>query len=148
MNKIAAILPGGTHIFPVRVYYEDSDTAGIVYYANYLKFAERARTETMRDLGFNLQDIKVQQRVEFAVRRCTVDYILPAVIDDLLEVHTKATKVGGASFELRQTVMRGDDALVVMDVKLACRKSDGRPGRLPVEVRDTLKKLIVKESGD
>ena len=105
MNKITTILQGGTHVLPVRVYYEDSDAAGIVYYANYLKFAERARTETMRALGFDLQDIKANQGVEFAVRRCHVDYFIPAVIDDLLEVHTKATKVGGASFEFSARVL-------------------------------------------
>jgi len=136
------------HRFEFRVYHEDVDLAGIVYYANYLKFAERARTETMRDLGFDLQVLKAREGVEFAVRRCNVDYISPAFIDDLLGIHTEATKVGGASFELRQTVKRGDETLVVLDVKLACRKSDGRPGRLPVEIRDALKKLIVKESGD
>ena len=148
MDSIANSTRGGIHVLPVRVYYEDSDAAGIVYYANYLKFAERARTESLRDLGFDLQEIKVRQGVEFAVRRCNVEYFSPALIDDLLEVHTAALAVGGASFELRQTVKRGAEILVVMDVKLVCLKSDGRPGRIPVDVRESLKKLVEKESGD
>ena len=136
----------GVHVLPVRVYYEDTDAAGIVYYADYLKFTERARTEVLRDLGFDLPDIKARQGVEFAVRRCNVDYIKPAFLDDLVEVHTKALAVAGASFELRQSVLRGGETLVVMDVKLVCLKSDGRPGRLPKDVRSTLKNLLDKVS--
>src|SRR5262249_19258454 len=92
------------HVFPVRVYYEDTDAAGIVYYANYLKFAERARTEMLRAHGFEHGGIGAG--LAFAVRSCAVDYLRPARLDDALEVRTRITRVGGASLEADQDICR------------------------------------------
>src|SRR6202041_3544965 len=77
------------HHFPVRVYYEDTDAAGIVYYANYLKFAERARTEMMRESGSNHRELGEAFDAAFAVSRCEIDYLKPALLDDLLTVETR-----------------------------------------------------------
>ena len=131
--------PGGgiAHRFPVRVYYEDTDAGGIVYYANYLKFAERARTEMLRDMGAPCVDLVRRQGLSFAVRRCEVDYLRPARLDDRLEVETRLLGVGGATLDAEQTVRRDDDVLV--RVRLACMSSAGRPARLPAALRSVLK---------
>ena len=128
----------GAHSHPVRVYYEDTDAAGIVYYANYLKFAERARTEMLRDMGFDQIRIRDEDDAAFAVRACSVDYRRPARFDDALVVHTEVEKVGGASIGLVQTVTREGEVLVVMHVTLVCIRRDGRAGRVPANVRRAL----------
>ncbi len=124
---------------PVRVYYEDTDSGGIVYYANYLRYAERGRTEMLRDLGFESSKLMETDGVALAVRRCQTEYLYPARLDDALEVATRITRVGGATVDVSQTVTRGDDALVTLEIKLASVKPDGRPGRLPADLRAALK---------
>lgn len=126
------------HSFPIRVYYEDTDAAGIVYYANYLKYAERARTEMMRDAGVSHAAMVEREGVMFAVRRCEVDYLRPARLDDLLEVETRLVDVGGATIEAEQVVRRAGDVLVRIRIRLACLDSRGRPARLPAPIRATL----------
>ena len=115
---------------PVRVYYEDTDTGGIVYYANYLKFAERARTEMLRTLGIENSTLLKEQRVAFAVKECSADYIKPAVLDDALNVVTTVEELGGASMRLIQDIFRGQERLVAVTVRLACMNIDtGQPCR-------------------
>ena len=92
------------HHFQIRVYYEDTDAAGIVYYANYLKFAERARTEMMREHGASHEDLRQSAGLSFVVKRCTAEYHHPARLDDILDVRTHIGKIGGASLDLRQQV--------------------------------------------
>ena len=105
-------------LFPVRVYYEDTDAGGIVYYANYLKFAERARTEYIRALGVRQQDgLETEEKFAFVVRHCEVDYLAPAVLDDELVVSCQVVEIGGASCVMHQEIMRGDQLLVTVDVK-------------------------------
>lgn len=128
----------GLHIFAVRVYYEDTDAAGIVYYANYLRFAERARTEFTRALGFSHSRLFETAGIVFAVRRCAAEFLAPARLDDLLAVRSGITGVGGASVDMAQTVRRGDADLVRLAVTLACVGPDGRPARIPAPVRDAL----------
>ncbi len=94
------------HVFPVRVYYEDTDTAGIVYYANYLKFAERARTEMLRAAGIEQRVLAEETGVAFAVRSCSADYLAPARLDDLLEIRTRVAGLQGATIEMEQSVTR------------------------------------------
>lgn len=133
-----------TKIFehPVRVYYEDTDTGGIVYYANYLKFAERARTEMLRSLGIENSTLLNEQRVAFAVKECSADYIKPAVLDDALTIVTSVENVGGASMRLIQDIFRGQERLVAITVRLACMNIDtGQPCRLPHEVRTVMGQL-------
>lgn len=119
-----------THRLPLRVYYEDTDLAGIVYYANYLKFIERARSEWLRELGVDQAALKQQGRV-FAVRRIEADYLRPALYDDLLTVETALSEPGRARLVLEQRVLRGDETLFSARVTIACLDAAGRPVRLP-----------------
>ncbi|MBT4039068.1 MAG: tol-pal system-associated acyl-CoA thioesterase [Rhodospirillales bacterium] len=131
-----------THKFDLRVYYEDTDSGGIVYYANYLKFAERARTEMLRDLGVEHSAVLARDGLAFAVRRCATDYLSPAVLDDALTVLSTVTNMGGASFDMDQVVMRGDHKLAVLDVRMACMQvrgdRTGKPARIPQDLRKVL----------
>lgn len=131
------------HRFPFRVYYEDTDAAGIVYYANYLKFAERARTEMLRELGVGQRALHEASGVAFAVRRCNVDYMAPARLDDALEVRTRITNLRGAAIEAEQIVARDNDQLVRLNVMLVCIGPGGNATRIPKPVlqafaRDTV----------
>ncbi len=120
------------HRLPVRVYYEDTDAGGIVYHARYLAFAERARTEAMRDGGAAHDELATHHGLIFVVRRAEMDYLRPARLDDLLVVHTETVALGGASIVVRQTFMVGEQRIGVLQVKLACiRQADGRPARIP-----------------
>lgn len=132
------VVPGGEHVFPVRVYYEDTDAGGIVYYANYFKFAERARTEMMRDLGVESSRLMTEDGVALAVSRCSVAYHKPARLDDMIEVRTRVLAVRGASLHARQRVTRDSDDLVCLDLRIACMTVSGRPARLPKHVRACL----------
>lgn len=124
-----------THRFPLRVYYEDTDLAGIVYYANYLKFIERARTEFVRALGIDQTALKAAEGIVFAVRRIEADYLAPARFDDELTVETLPEAVTGARFVLAQTVLRAGMPIFRARVTLAALGEGGRPVRLPAELR-------------
>jgi acyl-CoA thioester hydrolase len=140
---------GGVHIFAARVYYEDTDAGGVVYHTSYLRLAERARTEMMRCAGFSHRELLDRFDVLFALRRCAVDFRLPARLDDALEVQTRVIKVAGASFEGRQLILRDDLPLVRVAATLACIAADGRPARLPGAVRAALEHLCTtKGSAD
>ncbi len=119
------------HRLALRVYYEDTDAGGIVYHASYLRFAERARTEMLRELGFDATALLREHGILFAVRRCTVEYLRPARLDDLLEVETVPARLGGARLVLRQTVLHGDRPIVELEVELALLSPELRPRRLP-----------------
>lgn len=126
------------HRFACRVYYEDTDLAGIVYYANYLKFIERARTEWVRGLGVDQARLRREAGIVFAVRRIEADYLSPARFDDLLEVETVPVRVTGARIVLAQRVLRDGVVLFAAEVTLACLTEAGAPGRLPGAVRGVL----------
>jgi acyl-CoA thioester hydrolase len=106
--------------WPVRVYYEDTDAGGIVYYANYLKFFERARTEWLRSLGIHQQDLLDREGAAFVVRSAAVEYIAAARLDDELAVHLTVEKLGRASVQFRQEAWRGDVLLSTAAVKVGC----------------------------
>lgn len=125
----------GAHLYPVRVYYEDTDAAGLVYYANYLKFAERARTEMLRCLGVEHERLRADTGLFFVVRRCTVDYLLPARLDDDLVVLTRLAGLGAATLALEQEVRRRDATLVRLALEIAAIGRGGRPQRLPPALR-------------
>jgi acyl-CoA thioester hydrolase len=134
-------LRADAHHYTVRVYYEDTDAAGIVYHATYLRYAERARTEALRDLGVPHAEMTSQHGLFFMVRRVEVDYLAPAHLDESLDVVTEPVVVRGASVLLRQTVRRAADAraVVVMALELVCvRAADQRVGRIPPRWRDAL----------
>jgi acyl-CoA thioester hydrolase len=124
-----------SHRQNIRVYFEDTDAAGIVYYANYLKFAERARTDMLRGRGISHADMMTQDGLVLVVRRCTIDYLKPAKLDDMLTVETDVAKLGGASVDLVQRVLRGGELLVELKVLVVCIDRNGRPARIPEYVR-------------
>lgn len=126
------------HVFPVRVYWEDTDAGGIVYHAGYLRFLERGRTELLRSRGVEQQAMLAERGEAFAVRRMTVDFIRPAKLDDLLDVHTRVEALGGASVRLVQEIRRGDEALLLATMTIAF-VSAGRPRRLPPALVQKLK---------
>jgi len=129
---------GVSHSFPLRVYYEDTDAAGMVYHANYLKFAERGRSEMLRSMGFPHRQLAATDGVGFAVRRCSVEYLVPARLEDALVVDTTLVDVGAATLNLRQRIRRGDELLADLAVLVACVGRDGRPRRLPSALRAAL----------
>ena len=137
---------GRTHHFPVRVYFADTDAAGIVYYANYFAYAERARTEMMRLAGFNHNDLRRQLGLLLAVRSCEADYVRPARLDDLLELRTTVEELGGASMMMRQDVWRESEEIVRMGIRLVCLGADGKPERLPEELHRKIRTFVVKEA--
>jgi acyl-CoA thioester hydrolase len=131
----------GEHVFPVRVYFEDTDAGGVVYYANYFKYAERARTEMMRELGIESSRLMQGDGVLLAVRQCTAEYHRPARLDDQLEIRTRLLEVGGASLKAEQRVTRGSTDLVSLRLKLACVTMTGKPARLPKDLRASLENI-------
>jgi acyl-CoA thioester hydrolase len=126
------------HRFNLRVYYEDTDLAGIVYYANYLKFIERGRSEWVRGLGIDQAALRRDAGIVFAVRRVEADYLRAAVFDDVLEVRTQLRAVTGARIVLVQSVWRGAEMLFEAEVVLVCLTVQGRVTRLPGDVRAAL----------
>ncbi len=126
------------HEFALRVYYEDTDLAGIVYYANYLKFIERGRTEYVRSIGIDQTALKAQEGVVFAVRRIEADYILPAKFDDELQVVTTTQKLTAARVILKQEVVRSGVVLFSALVTLVALDGAGRPARMPANIRRLL----------
>lgn len=115
----------------VRVYYEDTDAGGIVYHASYLRYAERGRTEFIRALGVDQQQLRQETGLGFAVTRLTIDYLKPGLLDDLLTVVTEVVSAKRVSADFRQIVRRGEEVLARLDVRVACLDRRGRPARLP-----------------
>ncbi len=118
--------------WPVRVYWEDTDAGGVVYYANYLKFLERARSEWLRSLDIHQAEWAAQEDILFVVRRVEADYLKPARFDDALRVQCYSIALGRASLTMVQQVLRGDEVLLSAQVKLACVSTTGmRPVKIP-----------------
>lgn len=147
---------GKTHIFPVRVYYEDTDAGGIVYHANYLRFCERARNEMLRLAGFPHAEMVNALGTALAVRHCTMDFRGPAKLDQPLEVWSRVTTIGAATVDMEQEVRRAGlppltgsdierlpgDMLVRVSLRLAAINQNGRPVRLPAALRDVLERVL------
>ncbi len=120
-----------THRFHLRVYYEDTDLAGLVYHANYLKFIERARSEWVREMGIDQAAMKAADGTVFVVTRIEADYRAPARYDDLLTVETTIARATRVRAVFEQTVLRGPDPLFSALVTVTCVDGAGRPKRLP-----------------
>lgn len=124
------------HQFALRVYFEDTDAGGIVYHAAFLRFAERARTEWLRDLGRPHRQLIAESGLIFVVKRLAIEYHRPARLDESLVVETRVAGIGGASVTLRQQIGRGGEGIATLDVALACvRLATGRPERIPATLR-------------
>lgn len=137
---------GGLFQFPIRVYYEDTDAGGIVYHAGYLKFAERARTEFMRTLGWGHDRLVAELGVIWVVRRLLIDYRRPAKLDDCLVVTTTCNALQGASIEIAQQITRGDDAMTELQLQIALLTPAGRPARVPPVLADSLTPFLAQRT--
>jgi acyl-CoA thioester hydrolase len=136
-----------TFTWPVRVYYEDTDAGGVVFYANYLKFLERARTEWLRAVGQEQSALRERHGIVFAVRSIAIDYLAPARLDDCLSVTSRLVRPGGASLEFDQQVIRDEDGACCCraSVRIACIDAGTlRVARLP---GDLLSELLPFASG-
>lgn len=123
---------------PIRVYYEDTDMAGIVYYANYLRFIERGRSEWVREIGMDQNVMKDRDGIVFAVRRVEADYLGSAKLDDELVVETQVQSVSGVRMVMEQWVKRGEEILFHALVTVVCMDLNGKPVRLPANIRQML----------
>jgi acyl-CoA thioester hydrolase len=130
---------GKTHVFPLRVYYEDTDLSGFVYHASYLRFMERGRSEFLRLAGAGHAGMMEQaEPLVWVVRRMDIGFLRPAKIEQTLTVRTRVVELGGARMRLDQAVLRGDEALVKADVEVCIVTLDGRPRRVPDSTRKKL----------
>jgi len=147
-NELSGVIEEREHRFCLRVYFEDTDAAGIVYYANYLRFAERARTEMVRMLGIEHSSLMDENGlgIVFAVGRVEIDYLRSGRLDDLLEVKTRIVDVGGASLGLEQVVCRVADGEVLarIIVKLVCMTLAGKAKRIEGHLRQRLLEFVTE----
>lgn len=124
-----------THDLPIRVYYEDTDAGGIVYHASYIRFAERGRTEMLRDGGFTHADMFKTTGIGFAVASLKIDFRAPAKLDDLLVVKSHISRLGGASMDMEQKIYKNEELIAELTVTLVCIDKQLKAVRLPAEVR-------------
>ena len=130
-----------TFKWSVRVYYEDTDAGGVVYYANYLKYFERCRTEWLRALGVDQSALAREQRLQFVVARIEAEYLQPAALDDELVIHARALQIGRCSIRFEQVAQRGDSLLARAQVTVACVDAQRRrPARLPEALRSRIRR--------
>jgi acyl-CoA thioester hydrolase len=147
-------LHGGSHLLPVRVYYEDTDAGGIVYHATYLRYAERARTEMLRAVGIDLNRLRDDHGLLFVVRRGEIDYQKSAQLDDVLMVQSDLVELGGATATINQAIRRVTpsrelgEGLATFRAFVACVQTTGRAGRLPADVRARMKTLMKSPGGE
>jgi acyl-CoA thioester hydrolase len=142
---LAGRIEGETHILPVRVYFEDTDCAGVVYHANFLKFCERGRSDFIRLLGIDAKSLASPEQGEpavFVVRRVEIDYLKPGRMDDLLEIVTSCVEIGSASLVLQQDVRRDGMLLARARVSVVLVSSAGKPQRLGALVRNALQRFV------
>jgi acyl-CoA thioester hydrolase len=134
-------IAAGVHVLPLRIYYEDTDAAGIVYYANWLRFLERGRTEFLRLIGQEHSALRDERGVNWVVRRLAIDYLKPARLDETIEVVTSCGELRGASLDMMQQARRGEEILVRAELVVACMGATGRPVRLPAQLKAALAKV-------
>jgi acyl-CoA thioester hydrolase len=142
---LAGRIEGETHVLPIRVYFEDTDCAGVVYHANFLKFCERARSDFIRLLGIEHQGLANPAQGEpavFVVRRVEIDYLKPGRLDDVLEVVTSCAEIGNASLKLAQDVRRDGTLIARALVSVVLVSRSGKPQRLGALVRDALQRFV------
>ena len=122
-------------VFPIRIYYEDTDAAGIVYHANYIKFAERARTEWLRALGYDHHLVLKEFGLVFMIKHIEINYRAPARLDDALEVQTNMEAFGNSSFTMQQNIIKDGTTLADLKVTIVAVNAQGRPERVPPQLR-------------
>jgi len=140
-EKMDSQFPNRPAILPIRVYYEDTDTGGVVYYANYLKFFERGRTEWLRALGLDQRVLAEREGVMFVVRRAEVAYHRPARLDDRIDIHTVVADIRASALLFTQEARRGEELLAVGDVQVcAVHAETFKPVRMTSSIRNLLEK--------
>jgi len=139
------VFQGRIHHYPVRVFYEDTDFSGVVYYANYLRFLERARSSFFRLAGVSHSELLERDPpLAFVIRKISLDYKQPARIDDALVVHTAYDVFKGARLLVSQSVWRGEDCLLTADSEASCIDLTGRPKRAPAEMMEKLQPYLLQ----
>ena len=131
-------MDGNMHLYPVRVYFEDTDAGGIVYHANYLKYMERARTEMLRCLDFSHEKLMAENETMFVARRCELEYRAPARLDDALTVKTTLCEFGKVRLHLDQDIYLGDQLITIGKIELVSTDLAGKPKRLPKTFMDVI----------
>ncbi len=125
--------------FSYRIYYEDTDAGGVVYYANYLKFFERARTDFLRELGINQSQLLQEQSVCFVVRKCEIEYISPAKLDDMILVDVEIVNVSATTITMNQKIHRDNKMLSSLKVEIVCVDSKSfKPRRISEEIKNKI----------
>ena len=147
----AGYITGKTHMLPIRIYYEDTDAGGIVYHANYLRFAERGRTEMLRLLGVTQKILFAETGLAFAVYKADLSYMKPAKLDDVVLVETALLELSGASMKVRQTMWRGteggeNEKLVQFDGQIVCMNTQGKAARIPALLRNAMAAYVTAEN--
>ena len=131
-----------TFTFRLKVYYEDTDAGGVVYYANYLKFMERARSDTLENLGFTNKSLIDEDETYIIVKSCNINYIKPASLEDSLEIKSNIKKITKTSFFMSQKVFKGDVQITEAEVHLVTIDKKGKPAKIPEMLKEELEKLI------
>jgi len=131
-----------TFTFKLKVYYEDTDAGGVVYYANYLKFMERARSDVLESLGFTNKLLIEKNGTYIIVKSCNINYIKPATLEDDLEIKSNIKKITKTSFSMSQKVFKGNDQITEADVHLVTIDKKGKPVKIPERLKEELEKLI------
>ena len=131
-----------TFTFKLKVYYEDTDAGGVVYYANYLKFMERARSDALKSLGFTNKLLIEENGTYIIVKSCKINYIKPALLEDDLEIKSNIKEITKTSFFMLQKVFRGNDQITDAEVHLVTIDKKGKPVKIPERLKEELEKLI------
>ena len=126
-------------LFDVKVYYEDTDSGGVVYYANYLKFLERARTEIITSIGLNNKKLLNDYGVLIIVKSCNIEYKKPAELEDILKISSKVISSTRTSFVMRQIILKQSDIISEAEVRLVCVNLKGKPVQIPGAINDLIK---------
>ena len=131
-----------TFTFNLKVYYEDTDAGGVVYYANYLKFMERARSDALKSLGFTNKLLIEENGTYIIVKSCNINYIKPATLEDDLEIKSNIKEITKTSFFMFQKVFKGNDQITEAEVHLVTIDKKGKPVKIPERLKEELEKLI------
>lgn len=147
---IAGRIEKGRHVVPVRVYHEDTDFSGLVYHASYIRFFERGRSDFVRLLGIDHEDLIAPkdgaEPAAFVVRRIEIDYLKPAAIGDVLEVVSECEEIGGATLTMRQEIRRDEQTIVRARVKIVLISKSGKPLRMDALIRGAFERFLNQDS--
>ena len=128
--------------YNLKIYYEDTDAGGVVYYANYLKFFERARSEAIYELGFSNVGLKKEFGILIIVKSCKIKYVKPAVLEDKLTVLTKINEITKTSFIINQNIKKSEELVASADIHLVLVNSDGKPTKIPEKLKNKLVEYV------